>query len=128
MCSSLGFLAGLVVKTGNEGDVRDAGLIPGWGGAPGGGNGKLLQYPGIVGNPMDRGAQQATTHGVPKSHTSLSVHICAHTCMCVHTHTSLEEAVTARTQTTELCRIMEPLHVCDTAGSFKQRCAFLFAF
>ena len=85
MCSSLGFLAGSAVKTGNEGDVRDAGLIPGWGGAPGGGNGKLLQYPGILGNPMDRGAQQATFHGVPKSHTSLSVHMCAR----ARTHTHL---------------------------------------
>ena len=91
VCNSLGFLAGSVVKnpSGNAGDVRDTGLIPGWGRPPGGGNGNLLQYPGIPGNPMVRGAQQATIHGVQKSQTSLSMHACAHTHIHTHTHTHI---------------------------------------
>ena len=28
----------------NAGDVRDAGMSPGWGGSPGGGHGNPLQY------------------------------------------------------------------------------------
>ena len=43
--------------------ARDAGLIPGLGRSPGEGNGNLLQY-SCLGNPMDRGAWQATVHGV----------------------------------------------------------------
>ena len=39
----------------NAGDTRDAGLIPGSGRSPGGGNGNPLQY-SCLGNPMDRGA------------------------------------------------------------------------
>ena len=38
----------------NAGDLRDMGSIPGWGGSPGGGNGKQLQY-SCLENPMDRG-------------------------------------------------------------------------
>ena len=38
---------------------------------PRGGNGNTLQYP-CQGNPMDRGAWQATIHGVTKSQTQLS--------------------------------------------------------
>ena len=52
----------------NSGDTRDAALIPGLGRSPGGGNGNLLQY-SWLGNPMDRGAWQATVHGVAKSQT-----------------------------------------------------------
>ena len=37
------------------GDARDTGLIPGSGRAPGGGNGKPLQY-SCLENPRDRGA------------------------------------------------------------------------
>ena len=37
------------------GDARDAGLIPGLGRSPGGGNGNPLQY-SCLGNPTDRGA------------------------------------------------------------------------
>ena len=40
--------------------------IPGLGRSPGEGNGNLLQY-SCLGNPMDRGASQATVHGVAKS-------------------------------------------------------------
>ena len=38
-------------------------LIPKWGRSPRGGNGKPLQY-SCLGNPMDRGAWQATVHEV----------------------------------------------------------------
>jgi len=47
----------------NAGDVRDVGLIPGFRRSPGGGHDNLLQY-SCLGNPMDRGAWQATVHGV----------------------------------------------------------------
>ena len=49
-------------------DVRDAGLIPVSGRSPGRGLGSPLQYSGLE-NPMDRGAWQATVHGVVKSRT-----------------------------------------------------------
>ena len=55
----------LVVKNlpADAGDVGDSGLIPGSGRSPGGGNGNLLQY-FYLENSMDRGAWQATIHGV----------------------------------------------------------------
>ena len=49
----------------------DQGLIPGPERSPGEGNGNLLQY-SYLGNPMDRGAWQATVHGVAKSWTRFS--------------------------------------------------------
>ena len=52
-------------------NVGDLGLIPGSGRSPGDGNGYALQY-SCVENPMDRGAWQATVHGVAKSWTGLS--------------------------------------------------------
>ena len=55
----------------NAGDKRDVGLIPGLGRSPGGGNGNPLQYSHLE-NLMDRGAWQATVHGVTKSQTQLS--------------------------------------------------------
>ena len=54
----------------NAGDARDAGLIPGWGRSPGVGNRNPLQY-SCLENSMDRGAWQATVHGVTKSQTRL---------------------------------------------------------
>ena len=62
----------LVVKNSpaNAGDVRDAGWIPGSGRSPGDRNGNSLQY-SCLGNPADRGARQATVHGVTKSQTQL---------------------------------------------------------
>ena len=63
----------------NARDKRDTGSIPGSGRSPGGENGNRLQYPYLE-NPMDRGAWQATVHGVPElgmtrhthmNHTSL---------------------------------------------------------
>ena len=52
----------------NAGDV---GLIPVLGRSPGGGNGNPLWHPCLE-NPMDRGAWQATVHGVAKSQTRLN--------------------------------------------------------
>ena len=54
----------------NAGDTGDAGLIPGSGRSPGGGNDNPLQYPCLE-NPMDRGAWQDTVHGITKSRTLL---------------------------------------------------------
>ena len=45
--------------------VGDLGLIPGLGSSTGEGNGNQLQY-FCQGNPMDRGAWQATFHGITK--------------------------------------------------------------
>ena len=50
----------------NAGDLRS---IPGLGRSPGEENGHPLQY-SCLGNPMDRGAWQATIHGVAKEDTT----------------------------------------------------------
>ena len=50
----------------NAEDIRDAGSIPGSGRSPGGGHGNALQY-SCLENPMDRGAWQATVHGVARN-------------------------------------------------------------
>ena len=52
----------------NAADIRDVGSIPGLGRSPRGGNGNPLQY-SCLENPMDRGAWEATVHGVAKSRT-----------------------------------------------------------
>ena len=60
-----------------EGDLRDAGLIPGLGRSPGEGHGNLLQY-SCLENPTDRGPWQAIVHAVAKSWTwlkQLSLHL-----------------------------------------------------
>ena len=58
----------LVVKNSpaSVGDIRDASSIPGSGRSPGEGNGNPLQY-SCLESSMDRGAWQATVHGVTKS-------------------------------------------------------------
>ena len=58
----------LVVKNlpANAGDIRDMGLILGWGRSPGGGHGNPLQY-SCLEKPMDR---QATVHRVTESDTA----------------------------------------------------------
>ena len=58
----------LVVKNppANVGDARDSDSIPGSGRSPGVGSDKPLQC-SCLENPMDRGAWQATVHGVIKS-------------------------------------------------------------
>ena len=48
--------------------TRDVGSFPGSGRSLGEVNGNPLQYSSL-GNPMDRGAWQATVHGVAKSQT-----------------------------------------------------------
>ena len=65
-----GFPGGAVLKNlpVNRGDT---GSIPGSGRSPGKGNGNPLQY-SCLGNPMDKGAWQATVHGVAKSQAQLS--------------------------------------------------------
>ena len=47
-------------------NVEDLGSIPGSGRYPGEGNGYPLQFSGLE-NSMNRGAEWATVHGVPKS-------------------------------------------------------------
>ena len=52
-------------------DITDAGSIPGSGRLPGEGNGNLLQY-SCMKNPMDKGAWQATIHGVARVRHNLA--------------------------------------------------------
>ena len=46
-------------------NAGDLGSIPGSGRSPGEGNGNPLQY-SCLENPLDRGACQATDHGIPR--------------------------------------------------------------
>ena len=62
----------------NEGDVRNAGLIPRSGRSPGGRRGNPPQYSRLE-NPMDRGSWRATVHGIAKSQTQLKK-------LCMHIH------------------------------------------
>ena len=59
-----------------RGDAGHMGLFLGVGGSPRGGNSNPLQY-SCLENPMDRGAWEATVHGVPKSQTWLSNWACS---------------------------------------------------
>ena len=69
----MGFSGGSVVKNppANAGDAEDTGSVPGLGRSPGEGNGNPLYYTCLK-NPIDRGAWQATLHGVTKNRTQLS--------------------------------------------------------
>ena len=60
----LGFPGGLVVKN-LPANSRGTGSVPGFRRSPGEGNDNPMQY-FCVGNPMDRGACQATVHGLQK--------------------------------------------------------------
>ena len=62
-----GFPGGSVVKN-LPANVGDMGSIPGLGRFSGEGNGNPLQY-SCLENPIDKGASQATVHGVAKSWT-----------------------------------------------------------
>ena len=57
-----------LVVTNLSASAGDTGLTPGSGRSPGGGNGNPLQY-SCLENCMDRGAWQATIHGIAKSWT-----------------------------------------------------------
>ena len=65
-----GFAGGSVVKNPPT-NGRDVGSVPGLGRSTGEGNGNPLQC-SCLGNSMDRGAWQATVHGVTKSQIQLS--------------------------------------------------------
>ena len=73
----LSFPGGSVIKNlpPNAGDARDAGSVPGWGRAPGGGNSNPLHY-SFLRNSTDRGGWWATVCGVAKSRTQLSDCVC----------------------------------------------------
>ena len=62
---NMGFPSGSVVKN-LPANTRDMGLISGLGRPPGGRHGNPLLY-SCLENPMDRGAWQATVHGVAKA-------------------------------------------------------------
>ena len=62
--SSIGSDDGLKKKK-SASNVGDTGSTPGSGRSPAGGNGNPFQY-SCLENPMDRGAWQATVHGVTK--------------------------------------------------------------
>ena len=66
----MGFPGGSVVENPSA-HAEALSSIPGPGRSPGEGNGNPLQY-SCLENPMDRGARQATVHGVTKSQTQLS--------------------------------------------------------
>ena len=65
------FPDGSVVKNipASVGDTGDKGSVPGSGRSPGGRHGCPLQY-SCLENPMDRGAWEATVHGVAESDTA----------------------------------------------------------
>ena len=74
-------------------NTGDLGSIPGSGRSPGERNGNPLQY-SCLENPMDRGAWQATVHGVAKSRTRLSnftylLTYASHQGSCTHRDPSL---------------------------------------
>jgi len=58
----------------NARDARDAGLISVSGRYPAVGNGNPLQY-SCLGNSIDKGAWQATVHGIARSQTQLSTRV-----------------------------------------------------
>ena len=76
-----GFPGDSVVKNPSAitGDTGEMGSIPV-------GNGNSLQYSWLE-NSMDRGAWQTTVHGVIKSQTWLTTHVCTCARADTHTHT-----------------------------------------
>ena len=80
----------------NAGAVH-AGLIPGWGRAPRGGSGHVLQY-SCLKNSMDRGAWRVTVQRVAKSQTLLSApgRACTHRQRHRHRHTHAQRILAQR--------------------------------
>ena len=80
----MGFPGGSVVKNlpANAGDREEEGLIPGSGRSPGRENGNLLLF-SCLDNPMDRGTQQATVHGVAESDMTTTKQACNHSYLSV---------------------------------------------
>ena len=78
-------------------NVGHLGSIPELGRSPGEGNGYPLQYSGLE-NSIDRGAWQATVHGVAKSQTDIYIYIYTH----IHTYIHISESLcyTCETNTT----------------------------
>ena len=71
LSSSFNIHAGGSEVKASDSNTGDLGSIPGSGRSPVEGNGNPLQY-SCLKNLMERGAWQATVHGVPKSQTRLS--------------------------------------------------------
>ena len=70
MLKCKGFPGASVVRNPPD-NVGDTGSIPRSEGSPGEGNGNPLQY-SCMEIPMNKGAWQATVHGIAKSQTQLS--------------------------------------------------------
>ena len=109
--------------------VGDLGSIPGLGRSSGEGNGNPLQY-SYLENPMDRGAWQATVHGVAKSRTRLSNF--AFTLLAFrHTHPRKSSWGDAVTQFNFFLSLFQVYQILFTFGKkclfFLNRCIFLFA-
>ena len=85
------FTVGIMVKNlpVNAEGARDMSSIPGLGRSPGVGNGNPPKC-SCLENSMDRGAWEATIHGVTKSWTQLSMHKRIHTHIHTHTHNLLK--------------------------------------
>ena len=66
----VGFPGGSALKNPPD-SARDVDSIPWSGRSSGGGDGNPLQY-SCLGNPIDRGAEQATVHGVTTSQMRLN--------------------------------------------------------
>ena len=83
------------ILTLNAGDVRDVGLVLGYGISPGGRNENLFQY-SCLKNPMDREAWWVIVHEIAKSQKQPKQQH-AHTHTHTHTHTNNQEYFTNRT-------------------------------
>ena len=89
----------------------DAGLAPGWGRAPGEGNGSPLQY-SCLRNPMDRGAWRAAVHGVTESRTWLSDWTAGCICWCCFLSPSLSASAAVSTSWARYYFPSPPLLAC----------------
>jgi len=91
----------------------------GWEDSPGVGSGNTLQY-SCLKNSMDRGAWQATVHGVAKSWTRLSIHtpiivmlMRTHTHTHTHTRTHVDAYVYHHHYSSHTCCIITALPTAD---------------